>query len=52
MCPEGFSTFVLMKEKCDECMKGRDAATIILNFFCCVIDLCLIIGSFLYFSEI
>lgn len=46
--PEGFSTFVLMKEKCDECMKRHDAAIIILNFFCYVIGLCWIIGS--YFS--
>lgn len=48
ICPEGFSTFVLMKEKCDECMRRHDAAIIILNFFCYVIGLCLIIGS--YFS--
>lgn len=33
-------------------MKSHAAAIIILNFFYYVIGLCLIIGSFLYFSEV
>lgn len=43
-----------MKGRCDECMKSHAAAAaiIILNFFCYVIGLCLIIGSFLYFFEV
>lgn len=34
ICQEGFSTSVLMKEKCDEYVKSHGAATIILKFFC------------------